>query len=137
MIVDTSALAAIVLAEPGWEALRAAIARSECVIPSPVILEMKLAMTKHGEAISAGANKLLDRLLRAGAVLATYEPRHAILSRSASDVYGKGNGRGGLLNFGDLLVYAIAKERGEPLLCTGRDFASTDLELHPASRLDS
>lgn len=137
MIIDTSALAAIVLTEPGWEPLRSAIARSECVVPAPVILEMKLAMAKHGDAIAAGANELLDRLLRAGAVIATYEDRHAMLSRSASDLYGKGNGRGGLLNFGDLMVYAIAKDRGEALLCTGRDFVSTDLEIHPASRLDS
>jgi ribonuclease VapC len=136
LIVDTSALVAIVLTEPGWQDLRSAVARAECVIPAPVLLELKLSTAKHGEAISAGADKLIDRLLHAGAVVASYEDRHATLFRSAGDLYGKGNGRGGLLNFSDLMVYAIAKDRGEPLLCTGRDFASTDLEIHPASRLD-
>ena len=40
-----------------------------------------------------------------------------------------------MLNLLDLMVYAVAKERGEPPLCTGNDFATTDLVMHPASRL--
>ena len=93
-------------------------------------------MAKHGKAISDASEALIDRLLNAGAIVASFEHRHAVLTRSAKEHYGKGNGRGGLLNFGDLMVYAIAKDRGEPLLFTGRDFASTDLDLHPASRMD-
>lgn len=34
----------------------------------------------------------------------------------------------------DLMVYVVAKERGEPLLCTGKDFAASDLRIHSASR---
>lgn len=136
MIVDTSALAAVVLTEPGWEVLRSAIAQSKCVIPASVVLEVRLAMAKHGEDVSAAVDDLLDSLLAAGAMVAAFEHRHAALTQSAGNLYGRANGRGGLLNFGDLMVYAIAKDRGEPLLCTGRDFASTDIELHPASRID-
>jgi ribonuclease VapC len=40
-----------------------------------------------------------------------------------------------VLNLLDLMVYAVAKERGMPLLCTGNDFATTDLAIHPASRV--
>lgn len=127
----------MVLAEPGWETLRSAIARSKCVLPAPVLLEVHLATAKRGTTVSKAAAALLDRLLFAGTIVAGFEQRHAEACTVARALYGKGNGRGGLLNFGDLMVYAIAKERGEPLLCTGRDFASTDLDLHPASRLDS
>ncbi len=81
-------------------------------------------------------DELVAMLLSAGAEIAPFTHRHAEITRTARERYGKGNGSGGLLNFGDLMVYAIAKDRREPLLCTGRDFASTDLELHPASRMD-
>ena len=45
-----------------------------------------------------------------------------------------GNSKGGKLNLLDLMVYAVAKRTGRPILCTGRDFASTDADIHPASR---
>lgn len=41
---------------------------------------------------------------------------------------------GGVLNLLDLMVYAAAKDRDEPVLCTGRDYAFTDVGIHPASR---
>ena len=45
-----------------------------------------------------------------------------------------GNSKGGKLNLLDLMVYAVAKRTGRPILCTGRDFASADADIHPASR---
>ena len=62
----------------------------------------------------------------------------AVIARIAAGSharYGKGNGRGGLLNILDLMVYATAKDRGLSLLFTGRDFISTDVAVHPASRI--
>ena len=79
---------------------------------------------------------LIATLIDNGAEIAAFEHRHADITATARDLYGKGNGIGGKLNFGDLMVYAIAKDSGQPLLCTGSDFASTDLVLHPASRID-
>jgi ribonuclease VapC len=70
-----------------------------------------------------------------GLSIVAFDRDHAEITATARELYGRGNGRGGRLNFGDLMVYAIAKSRAEPLLCTGRDFASTDREIHPASRL--
>ena len=84
-------------------------------------------------ALAAGAG-LIDRLMKKGLSVVPFDQTHAKITSTARELYGKGNGRGGLLNFGDLMVYAIAKQRGEPILCTGRDFASTDIEIHPASR---
>lgn len=136
MIVDTSALAAIAMAEPHWEALLAALADSKCVVPASVLTELQLATPKRGPLVAAAASALVEQLLEAGAKVAPFGHRHTIITAAARNRYGKGNGKGGKLNFGDLLVYAVAKDRGEPLLCTGTDFASTDLLIHPASRLE-
>ena len=94
-------------------------------------------MASRGDSTTLAASEsLIDALIVGGAEFIPYEKRHADLTADARSRFGKGNGKGGLLNFGDLMVYAVAKQRGQPVLCTGRDFASTDLEIHPASRLD-
>ncbi len=136
MIVDTSALVAIALGENGWEELRRAIASSHCLVPATVLTELQLVTQARKDAVPVVARELVAELLATGLEIAPFEHRHTIITALARERFGKGNGQGGLLNFGDLLVYAIAKDRGEPLLCTGSDFASTDLAIHPASRLD-
>lgn len=90
---------------------------------------------RHPSFVSIG-EEIVANLVADGASIVAFEPRHAEITAAARQRYGKGNGRGGLLNFGDLMVYAIAKDRNLPLLCTGNDFASTDLIIHPASRID-
>lgn len=137
MIVDTSALVAVALAEPNWEQLLAAIVYERCSVPMPVLIELRLATASRRHEVVALAARLIDRLDERGAEFVDFRRDHAELAHGARDHYGKGNGRGGLLNFGDLMVYAVAKQRGEAVLCTGRDFASTDLEIHPASRIDA
>lgn len=137
MIVDTSALIAIALAEDAWPQLRDALFDTVCTIPAPVLTELQLAIPYRSSAFRVAASSLLSHLLSAGAEVAAFERNHAEMTVSARARYGRGNGRGGLLNFGDLMVYAIAKDHNQPLLCTGRDFTSTDLIIHPASRLDA
>jgi ribonuclease VapC len=137
LIVDTSALFAIVLGEPHWEHLLEALSDRPCRIPATTLTELNLAASRRSQKDGNLAEKLIDSLLTKGVEVIPFEGRHALLTRSARTRFGKGNGKGGLLNFGDLMVYAIAKDRGEPLLCTGRDFASTDIAIHPASRIDS
>ena len=124
------------MGESGWETLLAALSNSKLTVPATVLTEVRHATSKRGPVVIAATNGLVERVLADGAEVAPFERRHADLTAIAQKKFGKGNGTGGLLNFGDLMVYAIAKDRGEPLLCTGRDFASTDLEIHPASRLD-
>lgn len=137
MIVDTSALVAIVLGERGWEDLLKALEGGLRQIPAPAITELQLVTGRRGGGDPERAAALLEALFADGVEVAAFAHEHAKLTQTARDLYGKGNGRGGLLNFGDLMVYAIAKSLGEPVLCTGRDFASTDLEIHPASKLSS
>ena len=136
MIVDTSALVAIALAEPSWEHLLDAVVREQCSVPMSVLVELRLATASRRDEVLALAARLIDRLDDRGAEFVEFRRDHAELANLARDLFGKGNGRGGLLNFGDLMVYAVAKQRGEAILCTGRDFASTDIAIHPASRLD-
>lgn len=136
MIVDTSALAAISLGERKWEELRRALLAEEATLPAPVLLELQLALARRSAVAMRKGQTLVEELITLGVEVAALTKSHSDLANEARERYGKGNERGGLLNFGDLMVYAIAKERGEPLLCTGRDFASTDLEIHPASRID-
>jgi len=136
LIVDTSALVAITTGEWEWETLLAAISTNPTIMPAPVMTELELVVARRGPIASAAAAGLIDRMMKKGLSVVPFDQAHANITVTARALYGKGNGRGGLLNFGDLMVYAVAKSRGEPLLCTGRDFASTDLEIHPASRLD-
>lgn len=58
----------------------------------------------------------------------------AEIAGEANRAHGKGNGKGGTLNLLDLMVYAMARRLAEPILCTGRDFAATGIDIHPASR---
>lgn len=136
MIVDTSALVAIISGEPGWQAIRAALVDNPACVAATSLTEFQLAAARRSNEDALIAGALMRSLLAAGLEVIAFERRHADITAIARARYGKGNGRGGLLNFGDLMVYAIAKDCGAPLLCTGRDFASTDLELHPASRSD-
>jgi ribonuclease VapC len=135
LIVDTSALVAIATGEWEWEALLAAISTSRTVVPAPALTEMELVLARRGPIALAAGTGLIDRMMKKGLSVVPFDHAHARITAIARELYGKGNGRGGLLNFGDLMVYAVAKSRGEPILCTGCDFASTDLEIHPASRL--
>lgn len=136
MIVDTSALVAFLFAEDGWDAIGDALSSGSAVMAAPTVTEFHLVSAGRSEVLATEANRLIDTMIADGMEVVPFEHRHATITATARERYGKGNGRGGLLNYGDLIVYAIAKQRGEPLLCTGRDFASTDLKIHPASRID-
>lgn len=136
MIIDTSALVAITSGERDWQQLRNAINVSQASIPAPVLTEFHLVIASRNPALGKYGEAMLARMLADGVAIAAFEHRHAEITKLARDRFGKGNGNGGKLNFGDLLVYAIAKDRNEPVLCTGNDFATTDIVIHPASRPD-
>ena len=136
MIIDSSALVAIILGEPHGDELRDAIfGAATAQLPATAMTEILLVIGGRRQPHLAAAQRLFDLLLDNGVRVAPFEQRHAAITASARSQYGKGNGSGGKLNFGDLLVYAVAKDRGEPLLCTGADFTTTDLTIHPASRI--
>lgn len=130
-IVDTSALVAIVRGEPGHVELLAALTSALAGLPAPALVEY--------ERVTAGADNLPDARAIAligeiGIEILPFSPDAARAAALANAIHGTGNGRGGLLNLLDLMVYGAAKATGLPILCTGKDFATTDALLHPASR---
>ncbi|MEO0500816.1 MAG: type II toxin-antitoxin system VapC family toxin [Pseudomonadota bacterium] len=134
MIVDTSALMATLIEEDGFAEIVAALRREVARIPTPVLAEFFVVAAGRSEIHANKARLLIEMFLANGGRMVTFSLEHARAIPEARDLYGKGNGRGGKLNLLDLMVYAVAKVEDEPLLCTGRDFAATDMILHPASR---
>jgi len=125
VILDSSAVVAIVMAEPGAEVLlgkiRAARVRG---IGTPTLLEclIVLAARLRGEP-----SALLLELLRAIDVeVIPFTEEHSLIAFSAFLRFGKGRHRAAL-NFGDCAAYAVASAAGEPLLFLGADFGKTDI----------
>lgn len=134
MIVDTSALIAILTMEPGWKRLADAVAAEESLLPSPALVEVRRVASRRTPTMDGPAALLLhDFLSRRMRVLA-FTGEHADAAAVANLRYGTGLGHGGTLNLLDLMVYACAKVERRPILCTGSDFAATDASIHPASR---
>lgn len=125
MIVDASALLAVLLREPETEAFREVIAATPDLVMSPVnFLEAAIRADALGEAVAGG----LDALMEAGGISITQvTPEQARLAREAYRRFGRGN-HPAKLNLGDCFAYALSKARGEPLLFKGNDFRLTDVE---------
>ncbi len=125
MVIDTSALIAILFGEPEARAFSRVIADDPKKLISMFnALETGIVVeAKKGEA----GGRELDLLLhRAGIELVSMNIDQMELARSAWRNYGKGNHPAGL-NIGDCCAYALAKYTGEPLLFKGDDFKQTDL----------
>jgi ribonuclease VapC len=127
VIVDSSAVIAILLKEPGYERLRDGLAASEQTsIGAPTVVESSLVLCAR---LGRAGKTLLARFLEEAEIqIAEFTAEHWTIAADAFIHYGKGRHRAGL-NFGDCMTYAAAKLAGEPLLCQGDDFPATDLEL--------
>jgi ribonuclease VapC len=125
MVIDASAVLAVLFREPEAESfLSAIIAAPARVVGAPSHLEVAMLLTaRRGPT----ARRELDELLATvGARVAPFTEAQARLAAVAFERYGKGRHPAGL-NFGDCCSYALAKESGEPLLFKGRDFSQTDV----------
>jgi ribonuclease VapC len=136
LIVDTSALVAVLKLEIGHEALTKALLAGDGVIPAPVIVEFERVASLPGNTANPDGARLLDVCTRAGLTFAPLDVASAQAAAAANAVYGSGSGHRAKLNMLDLMVYGIAKTLDLPILCTGRDFSATDARIHPASRID-
>lgn len=124
MVIDTSALLAILQDEPERRAFNEALEAADSRIMSVAsFVETSIALeSRHG----AEALHYLDRFLqRAGVALAAVDQDQGMRARDAFRRFGKGRHPAGL-NFGDCFAYALATELGEPLLYKGEDFSKTD-----------
>jgi ribonuclease VapC len=125
MVVDSSALVAILLAEPGYERLLdGLIDAPEVIVAAPVLVESGMVMLSRTGP--GGLTDLDDLLARCGARVLPFSEAHARLGVAVFDRYGKGRHPPGL-NFGDCIAYAVAQTEGAPLLFAGDDFAKTDV----------
>ena len=127
MIVDSSALLAILFREPDAARYEQAIATTaRCSMSVANALEASIALEGRG---GAAAGVELDAFLEVtGIELVPVTTEQFIVARRAWRRFGKGNHPAGL-NFGDCFAYALAEASGEPLLFKGDDFARTDIKL--------
>lgn len=125
MVIDTSALVAMLSAEPEAEVFEAAVEADPVRLMSTAsYLEAAIVIeTRFGEA---GGRELDLWIHRAGIELVAVNVDQAEVARSAYRRYGKGRSTAGL-NYGDCFAYALSKVSGEPLLYKGNDFAHTDI----------
>ncbi len=125
MIVDTSALLAILLNEPDSDHYARAIAESDCSRMS-VANYLEAAIVVEHRAGAAGGHELDLLMERAPVELEPVTVEHAQAARQAWQRFGKGN-HPASLNFGDCFAYALARTERERLLFKGDDFALTDI----------
>jgi ribonuclease VapC len=127
MIVDSSAIVAILRAEPNApDFARAIEATPSCQISAVSYVEAAVVIDKSNDAI---ATRRVDDFFRTSRIaIETVTPQQALIARQAYRDFGKGRHKAGL-NFGDCFAYALAKEMDEPLLFKGNDFRHTDVEV--------
>lgn len=129
MFVDASAMVAILAREPDWETYAAAIETAAGVLTSPVaVYETALALARHRSlSIEEATAKVHHFLEEARISIEPIDRAAGDLALSAFARYGKGRGHRAQLNLGDCFAYAMARQRGVPLLYKGEDFALTDI----------
>lgn len=127
MIVETSALIVMALNEPECELFTTTIEAAEArSISAASYVEAGIVLDNRR---NASLSRQLDGLLEDLDVhIEPVTAAQAMIARAAYRDYGRGSGHPAKLNFGDCLSYALAKEKREPLLYKGNDFAHTDVE---------
>lgn len=126
IVVDTSAIMAVVFGEPERDAFVQVIQRADKALISTVSV-VEARMVVHGRR-GQRAVVLMDDLLRLSAFEFVAPGVSEMDAAYAAFVaFGKGSGHPAALNFGDVFSYALAKVRGLPLLYKGDDFAQTDV----------
>ncbi len=124
MIVDTSAVMAILRREDDADALARALARAPRVaVSAGTLIEIGIVAEGRG---GPGGREAAERLLEDAEVVPV-SPAQVGLALAGWQRFGKGR-HPAALNLGDCFAYALAMERGEPLLFKGDDFAQTDVK---------
>lgn len=126
MIVDSSALLAMIFRELEAERITAALAEAEfCAMGAPTWAETAIVLAaKLGEASRPILARLIEDLDLA---IVPFTAAHGRQAREAFLRFGRGRHPADL-NYGDCLTYAVAKLSRQPLLFVGDDFGRTDLE---------
>ena len=125
MVLDSSAVIALLLDEPDADSLRLAIADADTrLISAATLVEASLVIeSRFGETGGRELDLLINRL---GVVIVPVDADQVDEARRAWRRFGRGRHPAGL-NFGDLFSYALARSTGQPLLFKGNDFTRTDV----------
>ncbi|UMY17897.1 type II toxin-antitoxin system VapC family toxin [Methylobacterium organophilum] len=124
--VDTSAIVAILTAEPEEEGFLRLIASGGAVIGAPTLVETRLVLESRmpgRAAVTLQGFLAWDRI-----TIAAFDAGMFAIASEAFARFGKGRGHPAQLNFGDCLAYAVARAHALPLLFKGGDFVQTDVE---------
>ena len=129
MIVDSSAVLAVLLRQPGHELVLGALVSDDALgIGAPTLAESGIVLSAR---IGVTGRTLLYRFVEeANIQVVPFEEVHWDVAVDAFSRFGKGR-HPAALNFGDCLTYAVASLADEPLLCLGDDFSRTDLTVLP------
>jgi ribonuclease VapC len=126
MIIDSSAIIAILRAEPDAPAFAHAIAAAtERRLSAVNFVESAAIIDASRDPIAS--RRFDDFMQEAGIAVEPVTESQARIAREAYRDFGKGSGHPAKLNFGDCFAYALAKALREPLLYKGEDFSRTDV----------
>ncbi|HSG39090.1 MAG TPA: type II toxin-antitoxin system VapC family toxin [Thermoanaerobaculia bacterium] len=125
MVIDTSALLAVLFNEPERRTFNEAIEAAESRVISAATF-VEVSMVVESRFGPEGLRDLDLFLERASIELAAVDSEQAHAARRAFSRFGKGRHRAGL-NYGDCFSYALASVLGQPLLFKGDDFGQTDV----------
>jgi ribonuclease VapC len=125
LMVESSALAAIILEQPGWRQLAEEVVRMSAFTTCFNVFEATLAIVRERRLTPSEAHSLvLVAMSRLAIEITDYEADAIPLAIAGREKFGAGK-RG--LNMGDCLSYGAAKRRKARLLYVGEDFARTDI----------
>ena len=126
MIVDSSAMVAVIKRDPDWEEFANAMDGAGTLhISAASYLETAVVVDSLRDAVHSA--KLDDLLLDMEMTIEPVTAEQARIARQAYRDYGRGSGSAAKLNFGDCFSYALARVKREPLLFKGDDFVHTDV----------
>ena len=130
IVVDTSALVAIIFREPEGDAfLNLLFETEEAIIAAPTVLEAVIVVRRRrGEA---GRGTVEALIAETGIRVEAWGQTHLAAAQEAFTRFGKGQNHPAKLNFGDCVTYALARTLNAPLLFKGDDFARTDIRVAP------
>lgn len=132
IVVDTSVILAMALAEAEAERFHAIITRDPVAVAWPTVLEARMVLAGRG---FPNAAEIIRQLIELPNLSATaFGQSHYDAAEKAFDRFGKGRHPAGL-NYGDCFSYAVSKVLDAPLLFKGGDFSQTDVKIHPASAI--
>lgn len=125
VVLDTSAIVAVLLKEPGYERLMLQIdLADEVVLGAPSVLEAGMVLSSRMRQDARPVIQALLRQIRATVI--PFDDDHAWAATGAFLRFGGGRHPANL-NFGDCMSYAVASLAGQPLLYVGNDFGKTDI----------